>query len=562
MDYGYRINIFKYIFISFIVGSLIYVLINENKWLASFIASCFFIFLVIREGKALGIIIFLFLFIPIINSYNYYNLEVSGEINIRLTKIYSYGGYGNYKGRLIYLENNLNEFSLGDKIKIKGEFKEGLNYEKGLIGSFSIEESEKMNNDLISKIYRLRQNIFTGIKEKIGTRRAAIITSISFGYTEMLDEEDTENMKNLGILHAVSVSGLHMVIIYSLLKKIAGENLARIVSGLYVIFTGAALSTIRSYIMLFITSLSKTVRRDYNPLGGLSLAGIIIILMRPNSIFDVGFQLSFLATLSIILFNKKLNRLLYKLPKYLRENLSICLSSQILTFPVLIITFKELSLGFILGNLLLIPIINAIVITGNILVLIFPFKSIFSYVIFINYYLTRILDSLTNILLNISIDTMNLNSNIAKFYILSLITFYFYKKGYKKSIYMLLIGVIYIFTSIYSIFPKITYLNEGAVFIHYKNNRSIFYIKKNVDEEKIRNITYANKEYRDFEKIIIRNNCYIERYNENLNLKTLKENYYLRISKEKIDKSYDIIDFKDGRYKKIIILKNKAFKIY
>lgn len=562
MDYGYRINILKYIFISFILGSLIYVLINENKWLAVIIASCFFTYLIIREEKVLGIIIFLFIFIPIINSNNYYNVEVSNNINVRIIKIYSYGGYGDYKGRKIYLNSNLNEFSLGDNLNIKGKFEKSANYEKGLIGNFLIEESKLFNKDLISDIYKIREIIFSGIKEKIGSRRAAIITSISFGYTERLDEEDTETMRNLGILHAVSVSGLHMVIIYSVLKKLVGEKLASLLSGVYVIFTGAALSTIRAYMMLITTSLANGFRRDYNPLSGLSLAGIIIILIKPNSIFDVGFQLSFLATLSIILFNERINRFLYKLPKYLRENLSICLAAQILTFPVLIVTFKELSLGFILGNLLLVPVINILVVTGNLLALAFPFSKLFNYLIFINYYITRILDKLTSILLDISIDTLNLNSNIAKFYILILITFYFYKRGYKKSTYILLVGLIYIFTNVYSLFPKITYLNEGALFIHYKSNRSVFYIKNNVDEKKIRSITHANNEYKNFEKIIIKDNCYIKVFNNNLNLKTSKENYYLRISKEKIDESYDIIDLKDGRYKKIMIFENKAFKIY
>jgi len=562
LDYGYRINILKYIFISFILGSLIYVLINENKWLAVIIASCFFIYLLIKEGWVLGIIFFLFLFIPIVNSNNYYSIKPLNNIEVRLTKIYSYGGYGDYKGRKIYLNGSLNEFSLGDKIKVEGEFQRSINYEKGLIGNFIIENIKEVDKDLISKVYKLREVIFNGIKEKIGSRRASIITSISFGYTEMLDEEDTENMKNLGILHAVSVSGLHMVIIYSLLRKIFGSNLASLLSGIYVIFTGASLSTIRSYIMLLTTNLSTGVRKDYNPISGLSLGGIIIILIKPNSIFGVGFQLSFLATLSIILFNKKINKALYKLPKYLRENLSICISAQILTFPVLIVTFKELSLGFILGNLLLIPIINILVITGNLLVIFFSFKNIFNYLIFINYYLTLLLDKLTYLLLKININTLYLNANIAKFYILLLITVYFYKKGYKKVLYLPLLGSIYIFTSIYSIFPKIVYLNEGALFIHYKSERSVFYIKNNVDEKKIKDITYANVEYYDFEKIILKDNCIIETFGENLTLKTSKKNYYIRISKEKIEEDYDIIDLKDGRYKKMLILKDKVFMLY
>src|SRR5699024_912741 len=135
------------------------------------------------------------------------------------------------------------------------------------------------------------------------------------------------------------------------------------------IFTGAAVSTIRSYIMLLCLSLAVPLRRNYNPLAGLSLAGIILILYKPYSIFEVGFQLSFLSTLGIILFNKRFNKAFYKLPKTVREGVAISLASQVFTFPFLILYFREFSLGFLAGNLILIPLMNAVVILGNLLAL-------------------------------------------------------------------------------------------------------------------------------------------------------------------------------------------------
>ena len=61
-------------------------------------------------------------------------------------------------------------------------------------------------------------------------------------------------------------------------------------------------------LMIVILNLGNVVKRNYNPLAALSLAGIVLLLMKPYYIYNLGFVLSFLATLGIILFNKNLNK--------------------------------------------------------------------------------------------------------------------------------------------------------------------------------------------------------------------------------------------------------------
>ena len=422
-------NIIAYIFISFLVASFSIILLFKNKWLAILIVSCFFIFVFLKSNIRILIISIIFFIISITNNIFYYNLNISRNENARVLKVYSYGALGKINNRKVYLSGNFNNIKVGDILNINGNFNKEISIEKGIIGNFEVESYSILDKDFNTNILNFREYVFNSISEKIGKRRASIITSMAFGYDEYLENEDEEDMKSLGILHAISVSGLHMALIYSLLNKLLGNKISPFIALLYVIFTGSESSTLRSYIMMLILNFSVPLRRNYNPIGGISLAGVILILLKPYSVFEVGFQLSFLATLGIIIFNKSVNKFFYKLPKFLRESLSITIAAQVFTFPFLILYFREFSIGFILGNLILIPFINIVVILGNLLALTVKFKFIFNYLIFISYYLTLFIDILTSKLLIILPNIIYINEIIAVFYMISFIVIYFYING-------------------------------------------------------------------------------------------------------------------------------------
>lgn len=557
MKYKENMNILLYIFIVFILSSSIFLLFYKDKWLAIILVSCFFIFLVLIRKIDLLIILTIFFLVPIVNNIFYYNLNLSNLEEIRIISLNNYGGIGEIKGRKFYLSGEVKNLRLGDKILANINETKDINIEKGIIGEVSIDSYEKLEIDIKSKIYSVREEIFNTLREKLGSRRSALITSMAFGYTEFLDREDTNNMKNLGILHAVSVSGLHMVLVYSLLRKIFGEKMAPIIAIIYVIFTGCATSTIRAYIMLLCLSLAVPFRRSYNPLAGLSLAGIILILYKPYSLFEVGFQLSFLSTIGIILFNKKMNKYFYRLPKIIREGTSISLSSQVFTFPFLILYFKEFSLGFLVGNLLLIPLINIIVILGNILAVTFKFKVLFNYLAFLCYYFTLVLDILSEKLITILPNTLYLNEIIAISYIILLITIYFYKKGYKNAIYFNLTIIIYLYFIFYSPFPKIEYYKDGIMSISFKGERNVIALKEGVKLDKYKAITFSKKEYENFKRIRIKDYLEIEKLNKDILIKNRDKKYLIQLSKKKNHYNYDIIDCKHSNYFKIIFLKNR-----
>lgn len=550
-----------YIFGMFILSAVFFYIFNKYFMLAMIIASSFFILIYFYKGSLALIISIIFFLISIFNNYNYYNFKPHEETTIVVKNISFYGGEGEIKGRKVYLTGDLNGIKKGGKILAKGEFTKDIKMDRGIIGNYNINEYKKIKGGINEKLYEKREKIFLKVKDKIGSRRASIITSMAFGYTDFLENEDKVEMKNLGVMHAVAVSGLHMALVYALLKKIFGEKITPAVAFIYVIFTGAALSTIRAYIMLLCMNMAIPLRRNYSPLSALSLSGVLILLYKPYSIFEVGFQLSFLATLGIILFNKELNKKLYKLPKYLREGISISISTQIFTFPILVLTFQEFSVSFLLGNLILSPVISLIVALGNLIVVLSPVDIIFNYLCFITYYVTRFMDYIIDILRGITPELVYLNEGVATIYLSILLGGYYYKKGFKKMIYMPFIMAIYIGLCIYSPFIKMKYYRDGAILVSFKGERVIIPTKKTLNIEKIKNTTLATKISKDMKVLKIKSNISLEFLDKDIILSINGRKYLIVFTGDKITSEYDIINFKEGTFNEIILLDNKVLKL-
>ncbi|GAB6169622.1 ComEC/Rec2 family competence protein [Clostridium carnis] len=557
-----ELNLMSYILGSVILASISFNIIFKYKWLALIIASCFFIFIYYKSSLFITFITILIFLVSITNNIFYYKYIPNNIEEIKVTSLNFYGGIGEVQGRKVYLAGKIKNLNIGEKILVTGEFEKNTKITKGIIGNYKINTIEKKFEGISRKLYKIREDIFYKIKEKLGWRRGSLVSSIAFGYTEFLDIEDKNEMKNLGVLHAIAVSGMHMALVYLVLKKIFGSKLAPFIAFFYVIFTGASVSTIRAYIMLLCTSMAMPLKRNYNPISSLSLAGTILIFMKPYCIFEVGFQLTFMATLGIILFNKALNKKLYKLPKYIRESLSICISAQIFTLPVLIIYFKEFSLGFILGNLVISPIISLIIILGNLLVLTFKIPFIFNYLCFIVHYCTVLIDIFTNWIMNIMPEIIYVNESLAFLYLSIIMAYYFYKKGYKKFIYFPYIMLIYVIIVIYSPIPKIEYYKDGGILLSYRGDRVLVKTKSKANLEKLERISLATNTYKEIEKIKINKYINIKKSGKDFILNTNGKLYSLKVSSfEKKEDEYDIIDFNNGSFDKILILKNKVLRL-
>lgn len=557
MNNNYFNNPLPYIFIVFMLSYFTYEMYSKNTILVSFYVVSFFIFIMYFKGKYIMFILALFFIVALNNIIYFYNYT-PGEIEeVRITEVKNYYGKGEINGRIVSLSNVNEKIEVGNKLLVKGKFTENKNIGTGVIGDYKIEDYKILKSDFIDKLYKRRKYVFESSESKLGERKAALITSVSFGYKSELNEDHKELMKNLGISHVISISGLHLVLVYSVLRRLLGVKLSLVLALVYVLFSGASAPAVRAYIMIVILNVGKIVKRNYNPIAALSLSGIILILEKPYYIYNLGFVLSFLATLGIILFNKDLNKKLYKLPNSIRNTIAISLSAQILTLPIIILYFNEVSLNFIVGNIIVIPFINVLVVLGNILIFIVEIPSIFNYIMYICHYIIKYIDIIMYKIDNMSLDLMYFHYTVAYFYIALLMTYYFYKKGFKRFIYYPLIIFFYILVAIYSPLPKIRYYNEGGLLISYKGNRVLIQTKDEVDENKLMAVSLSSNISEDFNEIIIEKEIKIKRYGENYILQTVNNEYLLFVNYENLNNDYDIIDFRKGDIKEIVIFENE-----
>lgn len=549
-----------FMFISIIFSYYIFNKYNEGeKWLAILFVSFFLCtFLLLKKEFLLSAIIFFILGL-VINSI-YYNVEPLESYEIRIKKISSYEVIGSINNRLVYLDNELEGVNVGDRIIAKGEYKKQIDVDKGIVGIIYINNYKFLKDDIITKICNIRPYIYEKMKVKLGARRAALVSSMAFGYTEYLDSGDKEDMRDLGVLHAISVSGMHLALIYYLLRRFLGNRNALIISLVYVILTGAVSSTIRAYLMVLTANLALPLKRNYNGVSALTLAGIIILIVKPYAVYSVGFWLSFTATLGIILYNSKINKKLYKLHKIFRETISISLASQIFSFPVLAATFYEFSFNFILGNLLLAPFITIIVLLGNIAIIFSFIEPVFNYICFLLFYVTYGLDKIISLYENVKIPMLIMNENTYLIYISCLIGFYFVYKGHKKMIIVPICAFLSIWLCMYSSNINVKYYKEGAFLIKYKWERILFVTNKNADIERLYKITIANKISKD-RTLHIEDNIYLELKDKNSYIQIYNNRYFLKTRRGNFYSKYDIIDFSNDKNSNLTINKDNMITI-
>ncbi|MCD2347538.1 ComEC/Rec2 family competence protein [Clostridium guangxiense] len=497
--------------ISTIIGILSYIILNYSIVLGAVIAASFFGILYFNIDKKFCALCILFVCLGFVSSNLYFNVKIPKQaaLEIRINSKNNYYAEGSCLGRNFNLKGNLNKVSVGDLVKIYGEFSKDIDYDNGIIGDLNVKEVKYVKKDFISQIYDFRRKIFEKYKGEMGKDDAGIVMSLCFGDTSNLSSEYKNNLKTLGIIHAISVSGMHIGVIYIVMEKLLGTFGALIVSLIYVIFTGNLPATVRSFIMIAILKLSYRIHKNYNALVSLAFSALVMLVLKPYYLLNIGFDLSYLATLGIIIFYKKIRRMMYKLPQKLNDALSVTLSAQIFSVPYCLLVLNSFSGGFILGNLIVVPVYSLIVLLGNAGIFLFQFDYLFSLLCKGIDIILKSLDGVIDDLLFITPHITYATSFIGVALIFILVSFAMYLKGNKKLKYFPVIIFIAVTFQSYCVFPKISYVtlkNSSALIVNYKN-RSVAvmngYTKNEKDKKEIANRFSVNGFVYNYKTFII-----------------------------------------------------------
>lgn len=197
-----------------------------------------------------------------------------------------------------------------------------------------------------------------------------LIAALAFGDKTLLDDETKNEFQTAGAMHILAVSGLHVGIINSILFFLFGFIRKReyqwikiicCVLGiwLYACLTGMSPSVQRASIMCSIISVSIILKRNSSTYNSLAVAAFISLLLSPNDLFSVSFQLSYLAVLSIVYFCKYIQNIVQPettIGEYLWGIIAVSISVQLGTTPITLYYFGAIPTYSLITNIVVIPL--------------------------------------------------------------------------------------------------------------------------------------------------------------------------------------------------------------
>ncbi|WP_316784033.1 ComEC/Rec2 family competence protein [Pedobacter frigiditerrae] len=226
----------------------------------------------------------------------------------------------------------------------------------------------------------------------------AVASTLVLGYRADLSKETLAAYSKTGTIHALSVSGSHIAIIFFLLNSMLSfldrKKFLMIFKLFFIctliwyysLLTGFSSSVLRSAIMITIFILAKAFNRNSNNYNILAFTAFTLLVYNPFFIWDVGFQLSFISVFGLIYLQPKIYKWIYVKNKWLDKiwsAVALSLAAQLATFPLSVYYFHQFPMYFILGNLfILLPLIAMMYLGIGILVLrVYFLAPIFEWII-------------------------------------------------------------------------------------------------------------------------------------------------------------------------------------
>jgi competence protein ComEC len=340
---------------------------------------------------------------------------------------------------------------------------------------------KRHQNQVIDFLYSQREKIKNAFDKIPSKKSRALATALLLGERQDLSPETYQNFQAAGTIHILAISGLHIGILlvflnfifYPIKRKNTGLFLFLTIGLLwfYALLTGLPASVVRAVVMFSFLQTGLQIKRKTNIYNTLFAAALVLLLIYPPFLYQVGFQMSFTAVLSIVSFQPVFSRWFSVNNKILQRWLDlfwVSVSAQLGVFPLTLYYFHQFPTYFFIANLLVIPLLFIILFIG--------FLSMIAIALSVHIpVLFSILDFFLQILLNI-------NRQIASWRY-SLIQ-HIYFPDLLLIISLLLIVLLYLFLKDYRNFKRLALfltgiflLQAGVIFIKYRQTKTdAFYV--------------------------------------------------------------------------------------
>lgn len=317
------------------------------------------------------------------------------EVEVR--QLIRYRDTLNVHGKLlVFIEDSLSKIQRKEVLFVRGDFQAITNANNpGEFDANSYWKNKGINRNLfltkadflrIGKVPFVWSDLFVDLRnffaksidEHVSIESAGIAKALILGDRSSLDGEITRKFGNTGAMHVLAVSGLHVGILVTILQAFLGFFptvfskkkallFALILVWIYAFTTGLSASVVRSAFMFSVLAGSTLFEKDYNPFNSLAFSAVILLIWNPAFLFDIGFQLSYLAMLGIFLFFTPLSKQLFIKNKWIRsayDGTVLGIAAQITTVPLTLYYFHQFPNYFMLTNLFLMVLAFAILAIG------------------------------------------------------------------------------------------------------------------------------------------------------------------------------------------------------
>lgn len=346
--------------------------------------------------------------------------------------------YENKKLLINVPQKERKKIKYGDRLQIKGKFIEpekqrnygGFDYSKYLksinvYGTIDVEKVQVISNNEVNlldmKFYQIKSKMKENIYKMMDEKEANILLGILLGDTSKIDDDIKENFSVSNISHILAVSGMHITYliigINAVFKRTVGKRKTRMVIIFvllaYMKITDFPPSIVRAGVMGIILMISQLIYRKNDTLTSMAFSLLVILMINPYQITNIGLQFSYLGTLGIILFHKEIlenmqkinskirNIVMLKLMEKIEEILAVTFSVQVMILPVMIIHFNMIGIYFWLTNLLISMIIGPIVILAFVSVMVslisLPIAKIIAIPLAFGIYLLELISEIGNL---------------------------------------------------------------------------------------------------------------------------------------------------------------------
>ena len=283
----------------------------------------------------------------------------------------AYGDVINLHGKLVLPQEKKNpgEFDYRQYLKFRGIYSLLYVYKAEEVAV----EGKEGGNPLIAVSLGIRESFSGVVRASLPERQAVLLLAMLFGEQRAVFDADIDMFRELGIAHALSVSGFHvglvLLLVFTICRLAGGGSRATLLVslcalGVYCVLSAFTLTVIRAAIMGSIGLLAGYFDREKNIYIALAASGLSLLIWNPFFIFDAGFQLSFTAVWAMAYLEPVLRGLLPDCLYPRGSLLTVPLAAQLGTLPIVAWHFNMLSPLAILANILLVPVMSGIVILG------------------------------------------------------------------------------------------------------------------------------------------------------------------------------------------------------